>query len=118
MNRHGYDTERAGRLVPLLRAITSEIRERSAAIETLEREAAQLPRTRHSAERRAQIEADLSMHRRETRTARRDLERLGCTLDADHPLRVLIPGADGDLGSGWAWDPIDGTLRSLALAPR
>jgi hypothetical protein len=41
----------------------------------------------------------------------RELEKLGCALDADHPLRVLIPGSDGELENGYAWDPADERLQ-------
>jgi hypothetical protein len=45
---------------------------------------------------------------------RTELEKLGCTLDMDHPMRVLIPGSDGYLEHGYQWDPAEGTLETLA----
>ena len=116
MNRHSYDPERAERLLPLLRSITAEIRERSEAIDALEHELQELGGTRR--ERRGEVEASLSIERRELRVARRELERLGCALDEDHPLRVLIPGADGAMDHGYAWSPIDGKLESLEVLSR
>jgi len=118
MNRHSYDPERASALLPLLRSITAEIRERSEAIDVLELELGDLGQTRRGRERRGDIEADLSVQRRELRVVRRELERLGCTLDEDHPLRVLIPGADGALDHGFTWSPLDEKLQSLELLPR
>lgn len=118
MNRHSYDPERASALLPLLRSITAEIRERSEAIDALERELQDLGRTRLGRERRGDIEAALSVQRRELRVAHRDLERLGCALDEDHPFRVLIPGADGALDHGFAWSPLDEKLQSLELLSR
>ena len=118
MNRHRYDPERAEALLPLLGSITREIRERSQAIDRLEQDCLRLRRTRTDRQRRSDSEAELAVHRRELRVAQRELERLGCALDDDHPLRVLIPGADGELEHGWAWDPRDGTLESFELASR
>lgn len=115
MKRHSYDPERASSLLPLLRSITAEIRERSDAIDAFERELQDLGAPRRGQERRGDIEAGLSVQRRELRVARRELERLGCELDQDHPLRVLIPGADGELDHGFAWSPIDEKLESLEL---
>lgn len=118
MNRHSYDPERAERLLPLLRSITAEIRERSEAIDALERELQELGGTRRARERRGELEASLSIERRELRVSRRELERLGCALDEDHPLRVLIPGVDGALDHGYAWSPLDEKLESLEVLSR
>ncbi|MBL8863890.1 MAG: DUF2203 family protein [Planctomycetes bacterium] len=118
MNRHSYDPERASALLPLLRSITGEIRERMEAVDLLERELQGLGRARHERERRGEIEAELAVQRRELRVARRELERLGCQLDEDHPLRVLIPGVGGTLDRGFAWSPLDERLESVALLSR
>lgn len=115
MNRHSYDPGRASAIVPLLRSITAEIRERSERIAALESEREGLGSSPRERERRGDIEADLSILRREGRMALRELERLGCKLDWDHPLRVLIPGADGVLEHGFAWNPADEKLESLEL---
>ena len=113
MNRRSYDPERASALLPLLRSITAEIRERSEAAESIARAIVDLGTSRRARERRGELEADLSVQRRELRVARRELERLGCTLDQDHPLRVLIPGEDR--GRGFTWDPKDERLESFEL---
>jgi hypothetical protein len=117
MNRHSYDPERASALLPLLRSITAEIRERSEAIDELELELQDLGDTRVERERRGDVEAALSVERRELRVVRRELSHLGCALDQDHPLRVLIPGVDGALDHGFAWSPLDEKLESLVLLP-
>lgn len=113
MNRHSYDPERASALLPLLRSITAEIRERSEAAEAIGQAIQDLGTSRRARLRRGELEADLSVQRRELRVARRELERLGCTLDQDHPLRVLIPGEDG--AHGFAWNPKDERLESFEL---
>jgi hypothetical protein len=113
MNRRSYDPERASALLPLLRSITAEIRERSDAIEALGQAIADLGTARRTRARRSELEADLSVQRREMRVARRELERLGCTLDEDHPLRVLIPGEDR--AHGFAWNPKDERLEAFEL---
>jgi hypothetical protein len=96
-----YDRDRATRLVPLLRSITREIRERTHAVEHLE---ARLMSHRNSGwPGEPQVRAELACHRRELRRAREELARLGCALDESHPLRVLIPGRDGKLRSGFEW---------------
>lgn len=117
MTRHKYDQTRANRLVPLLRSITRELRERNEAIELLEATLGQLKftaRRRGKKAELAQLEGELAMHKREARLARTELEKLGCTLDLDHPLRVLIPGSDGFLEHGYLWDPAEGTLEQAA----
>ena len=118
MNRHSYDPERANALLPLLRSITAEIRERTETIDILESALGSLGKTRRTRELRGDAEAKLSIERRELHVARRELEHLGCALDEDHPMRVLIPGANGALDHGFAWSPLDEKLESLELISR
>lgn len=117
MKRHVYDPDRAHRLVPLLRAIATEIGERTHAIDTLEARLEQIAHrgrlSEAQAERQAGYESALVVHRRELRVAKNELNKLGCTLDEDHPLRVLIPGADGNLAHGWSWTPADESLQGV-----
>jgi septal ring factor EnvC (AmiA/AmiB activator) len=91
----------AERLLPLLRSIGREIRDRSRVIDAQEERLAALSETRdeHRLEI-AQIESELSLNRRELRRIERELAELGCDLDADHPLRILIPGR----GETFAWE--------------
>jgi hypothetical protein len=115
MKRTTYDQHDASRLVPLLKSITDEMIERTQRCQVLEQLIATLGnRTREpsAVERKIELEAELSVHRREMRQSERELARLGCTLDGDHPLRVLIPGTDGD--HGYSWSPVDGSLEASA----
>jgi hypothetical protein len=106
MHRNAYDRQRAGRLVPLLRSISHEIRERSREIQGLELRLAELDAD--SAERDAgELQAQLAVHRRELRFAKKELDRLGCSIDESAPFRILIPGQDGELSHGYAWQPGD-----------
>lgn len=96
----------AERMMPLLRSIGREIRERTRTLARLEQELAArseapLARDRgeHDAETHA-LESQLSLHRRELRRVEKELARLGCDLDLDHPLRILIPG----VGGAWAYE--------------
>jgi hypothetical protein len=113
MNRR-FSPEHAERLVPILRSIACEIGERTRAIEQLEstlESAATLPR---GTDIRG-IQAALAHQRRELRFAKRELARLGCAVDDDHPLRILVPGADGTFAGGYSWNPGEDVLRSNEL---
>jgi hypothetical protein len=101
MSTKSFARQDAERLLPLLRSIGAEIRERGRAIDGLEERLAAFAdeRYRYRSEI-AQIEAELACHRRELRRTERELSELGCNLDADHPLRILIPGR----GEQFAWE--------------
>jgi len=95
MKRSSYDKRGAEHLLPLLRSIASEINERSDAIEGLEEKLLALRGTAKEgkpSEEYLNTQSELSNQRREARLSRLELARLGCTLDEDRPLRVLIPG--------------------------
>lgn len=111
MTRKIYDARHAQALVPLLRSITSEIKEREAAIDR-GRASLQVAKSGMSASERSQLEAELSVHKHERRLALRELERLGCMLDLDHPLRVLIPASATRASERFAWSPEDATIRT------
>ncbi|MBI5362781.1 MAG: DUF2203 family protein, partial [Planctomycetes bacterium] len=115
MQTHNYDREKAERLVPLLRSITREIRERSEVIERLDR-AIGGARGDARAGHAARWELRLVEHRRSLRDAERELEELGCTLDEDHPLRILIPGSNGAFERGFAFDGSSGEPRAIAAS--
>jgi hypothetical protein len=110
MNRNTYDAAHAEALIPLLRSITNEIQERE---EAIDRGTARLcvAGSTMSAAERSVIEAGLSVHKHALRLALRELERLGCALDLDHPLRVLIPSNRRDAGDRFAWSPEDRTIQ-------
>lgn len=113
-----YDREKAARLVPLLRSITRELSERTEAIELLE---ARLDTRGGVGKREPSAESaitrsELAQQRRDLRLARQELARLGCELDEDHPLRVLIPGKRGDLQTGFAWSLADEEPQPLSVS--
>lgn len=117
MKRSSYDTRGAEHLLPLLRSIASEIIERSDAIEGLDERLLALRGNQTDGKQSADflaVQSELSNQRRELRLARLELARLGCTLDEDRPLRILIPGQDGRFESGYAWD--GNRLLSVATA--
>jgi DNA-binding transcriptional ArsR family regulator len=90
-----YERKDAERMMPLVRSIGREIKERTRAIEALEQ--------RHraaSGELDALFDAELSSQRRELRQVTNELERLGLSIDAKDPLRILIPGT----GGSWAYE--------------
>src|SRR5262245_60206275 len=93
MTTKHFARKEAERLVPLLRSMGREIRERSQVIDRLEEQLSSLSLQRDQHRPGIfQIESELALHRRELRRVERELEQLGCNLDADHPLRILIPG--------------------------
>jgi len=76
----------ADRTLPLVRAISLEVRERTARIEELE---ARMVR----GERGARIESEFSLQKRELRSCERELGRLGYGIDADDPHRIVGRGS-------------------------
>lgn len=102
--KRAYDRIRADRLVPLLRSIQQEIRERLERIRILSHRVSQLEASAPKSAELALLVADLAVQRRELRCAQKELRALGCALDPEHPTRVRIPGESGDLETGYAWD--------------
>ena len=115
MNNHTYDRDLAERLIPFLRSVTREIRERSAKIDRLDR-ALESRERRDPVAQRNLMQARMVEHRRALREAERELARLGCMLDDDHPLRVLIPGGSGSFEGGFAFDPERGGIEAIPVA--
>jgi hypothetical protein len=99
----------AERLLPLLRAIRRELRDRTLEAARLEdlREAL-LPSPRAHQADLALVESDLSTQRRELRRAEREIGELGCRIDQDRPLRIVVPSDRGDLA-------VDGDLNKTTL---
>ena len=101
MSTKSFARRDAERLLPLVRSIGREIRERSRAIDELEERLADLADERElHRDEIARTDSELSCHRRELRRVERELAEIGCNLDADHPLRILIPGR----GEQFAWE--------------
>ncbi|MCC7011294.1 MAG: DUF2203 family protein [Planctomycetes bacterium] len=107
MSKKSFARRDAERLLPLLRSIGREIRERGTAIDELERRLSDMSEDREGQRLEImRLESVLSTQRRELRRVERELAELGCNLDADHPLRILIPGR----GETFAWEgPLDQT---------
>jgi hypothetical protein len=112
--KKAYDRHDAKRLVPLLETIAREISERVAAIQELEERSAAPRRP----SQRLHDQAELAIHRRELRLARKELETLGCSNDEAHPTEVLIPGRDGNLEHGFRWQFGDEGIRTVASDSR
>jgi chromosome segregation ATPase len=99
--------QRAKRMVPLMHSITREARDRTRAIRHLEAKLKELSSRRgeQTAEIRP-VESELFFHRREIERVQKELARLGCSLDVDHPERIVC-SADGD---EWIYEePLDET---------
>lgn len=116
MIHKSFDRHDAERLLPLVRSIGREIEERTHTAAELVERLTKL--SSDSQERRDEVnrlESELSTARRELRRAEKELERLGCALDGDHPLRVLFPGS----GETFAWEgPLDRTTFYRRLGER
>jgi chromosome segregation ATPase len=118
MNTKSFARKDAERLMPLLRSIGREMRERTKAIDSLEQRLEALSDSRRvHGEEIASLESQLSNHRRELRRIESEVGQLGCNLDADHPLRILIPAEGGALAFE---GPLDDTqyYRRTALDQR
>jgi len=102
MDKKTYDREAAERMTPLLRSITRELLERRRAVDLLQHELSLEKRKPTSDRNTALLEAALSSQRRELRLVGKEVARLGLELDAEHPLRILIPTADG----AWAYEGV------------
>lgn len=113
MNR-SYDSRNADRLIPLLRSVQRELRERADHIRGLRVRMANLPRTAAGLDEQRTIQAELAHHKLEVRLARKEIERLGCAIDEQRPERVLIPGVDGDLAKGFAWSFGEGHVQAAS----
>jgi len=96
-----HETEsmlKAQRMVPLIRSVAREARDRSSEIQRLEAELQGL--LRGPGERVHEIrsvESELFRHRRGIAQVQSELERIGCSLDADNPDRIVCSMADEEV---------------------
>ena len=111
MKKPVYPEDQAEKLLPLLVSIGREVKNRIRAIDELEQKLARSSTSPGRAPEAAQAVAELAIHKRELRTALKELERLGCELDEDHPLRILIPGLEGPMA-------FEGSLEKTRFAFR
>ena len=116
MNK-AYNYQGADELIPLLRSIQREVRERREESLRLENTLRVFKRRATQHPRLASIQAELMTHRRELRLSERELDRLGCALDGERPFRVLIPGDDGAIEHGFAWDLGDTRVHAVVDDP-
>ena len=103
MKKRTYVLKEAERIVPLLRSIGREIKARQRASDEMQKHLETMrakPLVNGQARTADEVEAQIAIHLRELRSAEKELERLGCRLDQEHPLRILIPSPNGD----WAFD--------------
>ena len=96
MNAHMRPIAATIELLPLLRSIGQEIRDRNQRVAELEERAAQLAgRSGLAADELQLVRSDLSLHLRELRRAEKELEHLGWGVDPDNALRLVRRTPDG-----------------------
>lgn len=117
MKKITYDQRRASRLLPLLGAIGAEIQERAEALANLEAEIETLSNTPYAGavenmtnELHSKI-AEAAAHRRGLRLAKKELERLGCSVVGTEPLTFRIPGRVGEAKHSFVWQTGDPVLK-------
>ncbi|MDP6410919.1 MAG: DUF2203 family protein [Planctomycetota bacterium] len=111
--KNAYNNRSADRLIPLLRVIQREIRERGDAVRILENRLGTFSIDQADSPAFLATRAELSNHRREIRLSKKELERIGCSLDAAQPNRVLIPGSNGEIGAGYSWALGDTRVQAI-----
>ena len=99
MKNQVYAEPEAEKILPLLVSIGREIKNRMRSIDELQEQmlARARPSTSEKTEEKTRLVAQLAVQKRELHASLKELERLGCKLDADHPLRILIPGLNGPI---------------------
>ena len=91
-----YEPAQVTGLTRLLDSIGREIEERSRALEILEARIERLSSLEvFDPETLRNLEAEAAVHRRQLRSTRRELARLGCTLVGNDPPTFRIPGRTG-----------------------
>ena len=99
-----YEPTRALELMPLLAAIGREIEERSAALASIEGRVERLSREPlPETELIRSLVAEAATERREIRSCRKELERLGCCVLGTSPLTIRIPTKEGAARKSLVW---------------
>ncbi len=112
MKNRTYDRTSARELLPLLGAIGVEIRERAEALERLEKRLELLNSRPHSDSGEIrELVAQAAAHRRGVRLARKELDRLGCSVVGTEPLTIRIPGRVGEARRSFVWQTGDPVLK-------
>ena len=109
-----YDREKALRLLRLLESIAREIEDRDEALRRVDAELRELERAGRGRSREAGcLNAEASLHLRELRCARSEIEGLGCSVIGFDPPTVRIPGPKGSQTPGWLWQLGQACLREV-----
>jgi hypothetical protein len=112
MNTKTYDRRRANKLMPLLEAIGRELQERSHALEEIERRLKQLAKSPAPDQKvTREWTARAAAHRLGLRLARKELDRLGCSVVGTEPLTIRIPGRVGEARRSFVWQTGDPILK-------
>ena len=107
-----YENEQVLALLPLLGSIGNEIQERSAELSRIEEEIEALSSEPGGSRARIQnLEADAAAQKRGLRLARKELDRLGCSVVDTRPLTFRIPGRDGDANHSVVWQTGESALK-------
>jgi len=107
-----YDEQEALAMLPLLGAITQEIKERTSALEIIDIEIEALgSMTPLDREALRDAVAEAATHRRELRHANSELEQLGCSVVGTEPLTLRIPGRIGEARHSFVWQAGDPVLK-------
>mgnify|MGYP003573947870 CR=1 FL=1 len=93
------------KLLPVLRSIARELRQRKATIVMLEaRRLAFAKSPKIHGSDLANTDAELSIHRREVRRIEKELETLGCRVEDHEPLRIALPDEGRTYTFSWELD--------------
>ena len=117
MTQITYDQRRASQLLPLLGAIGREIQERAEALMRLEKQIETLTDTPYADSDETLANtlhskiAEAAAHRRGLRLAKKELERLGCSVVGTEPLTIRIPGRVGEAKHSFVWQTGDPVLK-------
>ena len=117
MTKRVYAEPQAEKLLPLLVSIGREVKNRMRSIDEIEQKLARYGPSKPRDRAAAELVAQAALHKRELRTALQELERLGCDLDADHPLRILIPGLNGPMAFEGSLEKTQFRFRPGMLEP-
>jgi hypothetical protein len=109
-----YTRPQALSLIPLLKGITAEIRDRQAKVAEIESMIRALRPTAHvHGDDIRRLQSELASQRMELRRAGSELDSLGCALAVTEPLEIFVPGVEENFG----WRPGETFLRQAAIEP-
>jgi len=98
MKRETEILRKAKDMLPYIRSIGREARERSSEVQRLEAELERLRSGPGELVREIRsVEEELFHHRREMERVGKELTRIGCILDVDHPGRIVFSMADNEV---------------------